>query len=328
MNAKANNAETSHGHGLHGHDHHAHGSVKGSKLAITIALNILITVGQVGGGLISGSLALVSDALHNFSDVMALVISYIAEKLSSQKFSPSKTFGYRRAEIIAAMINSASLLFVGGYLVFVAIVRLVHPEPIQSVWVMSLALLSIAANGACVFLLKTEAEGSLNIKSAYLHLLTDMMTSVAVLVSGVVVYFYQIYWVDSLITILIAFYLITASWKIFVETLRITMQFTPAHLDVDEVEQEILAFNEIEEVHHLHLWQLDSNTVNLEAHISFREDLRLSESSLLLEQINAVLKEKLQIAHTIFQPENGCRHAKDLLYSGEGLKPGTACSVY
>lgn len=224
----------------HHHDHHHHGDLKGRRLIITIVLNVFITLSQAVGGLISGSLALLSDALHNFSDVIALIISYLADKLASREFSHDKTFGYKRAEILAAMINAASLLVIGVYLIKEAIVRLYVPVPIASGWVIYLALLSIVLNVASVLLLKDDAAENMNIRSAYLHLFSDVITSVAVLAGGLAIKYLELTWVDSLLTILIAIYLIYASFGILMETIRVVMQFAPAGIKLDEIEATLM----------------------------------------------------------------------------------------
>ena len=192
----------------HGHQHN-HPDLKGRNLLISILLNIIITVAQVIGGLVSGSLSLLSDALHNFSDVLSLIVSYIATLFAKKEASTNKTFGYKRAEIIAAFVNSASLIVVAIILIKEAVERFFEAQPvIQSNIVIWLSLLGIVANGLSVLLLKKDADSNMNMKSAYLHLLTDMLASVAVLIGGLVMKFYELYWVDALLTLIIAFYLI------------------------------------------------------------------------------------------------------------------------
>ena len=189
----------------HNHKHtHAHGDLKGKNLIISILLNILITVAQVIGGLISGSLSLLSDALHNFSDVLSLIVSYFATVLSKKKASTNKTFGYKRAEIIAAFVNAATLIIVAVILIIEAIERFMAPKEIESNLVIWLSLLGILANGFSVLLLKKDAERNMNMKSAYLHLFTDMLASVAVLIGGLLMKYYQMYWVDPALTMAIA----------------------------------------------------------------------------------------------------------------------------
>ena len=169
----------------HSHQHsHSHNDLKGRNLLISIVLNLLITVSQAIGGLVSGSLSLLSDALHNFSDVLSLVVSYVADRYSKKSASTEKTFGYKRAEIIAAFVNAASLLIVALYLIYEAVFRFLNPQEIKSGIVIWLALLGIVANGISVLLLRKDAKENMNMRSAYLHLITDMAASVAVLIGG------------------------------------------------------------------------------------------------------------------------------------------------
>jgi len=174
----------------HSHTHHNHTQLKGKPLVISIFLNIAITVAQIIGGLLSGSLALLSDALHNFTDVLSLIVSYIANILSRKDASIDKTFGYKRAEILAAFINASTLIIIAVLLIIESIKRFTNPETIESILVIWLSILGIIANGISVLLLKKDANVNMNMRSAYLHLLTDMLASVAVLIGGLLMYFY------------------------------------------------------------------------------------------------------------------------------------------
>jgi cobalt-zinc-cadmium efflux system protein len=205
----------------HSHHHsHSHKHSKDRNLFISILLNIVITAAQVIGGLISGSLALLSDALHNFSDVISLLVSYIASKLSKQKASIHRTFGYKRAEILAAFINASTLVIVAILLIIEAIERFQNPQEIESSLVIWLSFIAIIANGLSVLLLKKDSVNNINIKSAYIHLLTDMMASVAVLIGGLLMKFFQMFWVDSVLTLLIALYLIWVGYKLLKNPLK------------------------------------------------------------------------------------------------------------
>src|SRR6187549_3277716 len=176
----------------HNHSHvhiHKH-EVKGKNLVISIFLNLVITIAQIVGGIISGSLALISDAVHNFSDVLSLVFSYVAHKLSRKKASVNQTFGYKRAELIAAFVNAMTLIIVALFLVYEAIVRFFNPQVIEFGLVIWLSILGIVMNGLSVLLLKKDADKNLNMKSAYLHLFTDMLASVAVLIGGLLMKYF------------------------------------------------------------------------------------------------------------------------------------------
>lgn len=288
----------------HTHAHnHDHGDLKGKKLLFTIFLNLLITVAQVIGGIISGSLSLLSDALHNFTDVISLIISYVANLFTKKEASETKTFGYKRAEIIAAFINSASLLIIAIYLVYEAIIRFFNPQEIESNLVIWLALLAIFANGFSVLLLKSEAKENMNMQSAYLHLFTDMAASVAVLIGGLLMKYFHWFWVDSLLTILIAIYLIFMGYDLLKKSFKILMLFTPDFIKIEEVTEAIKINSSIKNVHHVHIWELNEDEIHLEAHIEFNKDIKLSEFDLVLVVIEEMLYDKFNINHSNLQPE-------------------------
>lgn len=297
----------------HSHHHHSHGEIKGKNLLISILLNILITVSQVIGGLISGSLSLLSDALHNFSDVLSLIVSYIATILSKKKASTNKTFGYKRAEIIAAFINASTLIIVAIILIIEAVERFYNPQEIVSDLVIWMSLLGIAANGFSVLLLKKDANSNMNMKSAYVHLLTDMMASVAVLIGGILMKFYQVYWVDAVLTFAIAIYLIYMGYDLLKASTRVLMLFTPETIQVQEIVAVISKIKPIKNVHHVHVWQLNENEVHLEAHIDFDTDIRLSEFDIILEKIEEEVYHKYGINHVNIQPEFGKCDSKQVI---------------
>ncbi len=287
------------------HTEHAHGDLKGKKLGISILLNITITIAQVVGGFISGSLSLLSDAMHNFSDVISLIISYIADKLTKKKYTLQQTFGYKRAEIIAAFINTAILLVIAVILAEEAISRFKQPVVIESLWVILLAILSILVNGGSVLLLKQDASENMNIKSAYLHLFSDMITSFAVLLGGIAMYYFNLFWIDSALSILIAAYLVYSSCGLLRRTLGVLMQFAPPGTDLRAIENEILRFPTIENIHHVHVWQLNDKEIHFEAHIDFNEDIKLSKVAEIMGQVRQLLRDKFKINHAILQPEIG-----------------------
>ena len=297
-----------------GHHHsHAHPDLKGRNLFISILLNIVITAAQVVGGLISGSLALLSDALHNFSDVISLIISYVAEKLSKKKASFQKTFGYKRAEILAAFINAATLIIVAVLLIIEAVERFQNPQEIESNLVIWLSLIAILGNGFSVLLLKKDSEANMNMKSAYLHLLTDMMASVAVLIGGLLMKYYQLFWVDSVLTFAIALYLIWMGFDLLKNSTKVLMLFTPDSTPIHKIVDEINRFESIKNVHHVHIWQLNEEEIHLEAHIDFNEDITLSQFDIILHKIEDLLLEKYDINHVNIQPEFGKDDAKDVI---------------
>lgn len=301
---------------MHSHNHshhHSHGELTAGKLLITILLNIIITISQVIGGIISGSLALLSDAVHNFSDVIALSLAYYTNRLAKRKATNSKTFGYKRAETLAALFNSSILAIIGIMLIFEAVDRFLNPSPVLGYWVIALALVSIILNWISVVLIAKDAEHNTNIKAAYLHLVTDIMTSVAVLIAGIAIVLFEIYWIDAVMTILIAFYLIYMSWDLIANTTGILMQFTPADIELKKVVAEITKFDKINNVHHIHIWQLNDYQINLEAHLEFVEDLTLSEVTKTTIAIEKHIQDKFRINHFTLQAEFGRVNCKNCL---------------
>ena len=294
---------------VHIHKH----EVKGNNLILSILLNLLITIAQVIGGIISGSLALISDALHNFSDVLSLTFSLVANKLSRRKASINNTFGYKRAELIAAFINAITLIIVALFLIYEASSRLFHPEPIKSGLVIWLAILGIVVNGGSVLLLKKDSEHNLNMKSAYLHLLTDMMASVAVLVGGLLMKFYGWFWVDSLMTLLIALYLIYVSYDLIKSATKMLMLFTPDFIDIKEIVREVHKIKGVNKLHHIHVWHLNDEELHLEAHLDCSHDIKMSEFNLLLHEVEHVLFEQFHINHINIQPEFNKEDPKDFI---------------
>lgn len=299
--------------GNHHSHNHSHKDLKERNLLISIFLNIIITVSQVIGGLLSGSLALLSDALHNFSDVLSLVVSYIANKLAKRKASINRTFGYKRAEILAAFINASTLIIVAILLIIEAVKRFKSPEEIDSAIVIWLSFLGVLANGLSVLLLKKDSESNMNMKSAYLHLLTDMMASIAVLVGGLLMKFYHIFWVDSVLTFAIALYLIWMGYNLLKSSTKVLMLFTPDTISIQQIVNEINAFEGIKNIHHVHVWQLNEDEIHLEAHVDFKENITLSQFDIILHQIEEMVLKKYDINHVNIQPEFSKDDAKDMI---------------
>jgi cobalt-zinc-cadmium efflux system protein len=291
---------------------HQH-QVKGKNLLFTIVLNSLITVAQIIGGIISGSLALISDALHNFSDVLSLIISYVAHKLSRRKASMNQTFGLKRAELIAAFVNALSLILVAFYLIYEAVFRFFKPQEIHPSLVIWLAALGIVVNGLSVLLLKKDANHNLNMKSAYLHLLTDMLASVAVLVGGILMYYFKIYWIDSVLTFIIAIYLIVVGLDLLVKATKMLMLFTPSNINVKDIVQMVNTLKGVKRLHHVHIWNLNEEELHLEAHLDCSEDISMSEFNILLAQIEAILLQNFNINHVNIQPEYQKVDPKDII---------------
>ncbi|MDO9593750.1 MAG: cation diffusion facilitator family transporter, partial [Lutibacter sp.] len=241
-------------------------------------------------------------------------ISYAANLLTRKKLQTLEyTFGYKRAEIIAAFFNAVSLIVIGIFLGFEAIKRFSDVHEIQSDLVIWLAILGIAANGLSVLLLKNDAKRNINMKSAYLHLLSDMLTSVAVLIGGLLMKYYQIYWIDALLTLIISVYLIFMSWRILIDSLKILMLFAPSHIKIKEVVEVVQKVPGVKNIHHIHIWQLNDHESHFEAHLEFNEDIKLSEFDLVCEEVEKLLMEKFHIQHCNLQPEFRRNDLKEII---------------
>ncbi|HYW35471.1 MAG TPA: cation diffusion facilitator family transporter [Balneolaceae bacterium] len=251
----------------HSHHHHDHGKDQTTgRLWISIGLNLMITLAEFIGGLISGSLALFSDALHNLSDTSSLVISLGARKIAKKRADKDKTFGYKRAEIIAAFINLITLVIISIFLIKAAVERFIDPHPVGG-WVMLItAIIGVIGNFSVVFLLDSSA-GNINIKSAYIHMLADGLASIGVLIAGILIITYQFYILDPIVTLLIAGYILWQSYQMLRETIDILMESTPEEIDVNEIIRRMHTVAGVQDIHHMHVWRLDENNTLLESHV-------------------------------------------------------------
>lgn len=295
----------------HSHDHRH--EVTGKNLSLSIVLNIGITIAQIIGGFISGSLSLLSDALHNFSDVLSLILSLIAHKLSKRKASEKYTFGYKRAEILAAFINAATLIIVAFFLIYEAVERFSEPVIIGSGLVIWLSLLGILFNGFSVLLLKKDAEHNLNMKSAYLHLLTDTMASVAVLAGGLLMKYFNWFWIDSVITLGIAVYLIVMGFGLLKTSTKMLLLFTPENLNISEIVTKLQTVTGKHELHHIHLWHLNDNELHFEAHLNCHENITITEFNAIANEIREILHHDFNISHSTIQPDFNAKCSGDFI---------------
>lgn len=286
------------------HDHHAE-EVSGGRLLVTLILNLVITAAEIVGGIISGSLSLVSDALHNLSDAVAVVISYAAIRLSTRENTARHTFGLKRAEILAAVVNSTVLVMVSFYLFYHAVLRLLQPESIQGSVMVVVAGLGLVANVGATLLLRRDSHNNMNIRSTYLHLLSDAVSSVGVIVGGVAIVLWKIYWIDPLLTIAIGLYILKESFAILKEAIHVLMEGAPADVSPQEIQREVEAVSGVLNVHHLHIWSIGEHDVHVEAHLAVA-DMLVSATDVLKDQIRDLLTNKFHITHVTLQMESEC----------------------
>ena len=281
----------------HQHEH------TGRNLAITVILNGIITIGQFVGGIISGSLALISDALHNLSDVISVVLAYLAHRIGLRPQTQKSTFGFKRAEILAAFINAITLIAISVYLMVEAGKRFLNPQEVDCLWMFWLGIVGFVANGLSVFILHDNKNENLNIRAAYLHLIGDALTSLAVIAGAVCIWLFQVYWIDPLVTVLISVYIFIHTFKILKESVEILMQFAPSGIAQEEIVTVLLQIPEIQSVHHIHLWQLDDDRVYFEAHLVLAENRPVSDTHQITENAKRLLNSRFGISHTTFQYE-------------------------
>lgn len=291
-----------HGHSHGHHHHHDTASMGDGRLAWAVAVNVLLTVAQVVGGVLSGSLALVADAVHNLSDAAALGIALFARRVARRGADATMTYGYRRAEIIAALINLTTLIVIGVYLVYEAVFRLFAPEPVAGWIVVAVAGIALAVDLVTAALTYAGAKSSMNIRAAFLHNVADALGSVAVIVAGALVIWFGWNWVDPAATLLIAGYIL---WHGLVEIracIRILMGGVPADLDLDVLSAAVTAVDGVVGTHHLHVWQLDEHDRYFEAHVVIeRADADRMED--IKRIAKAMLRNRFRLTHTTLEFE-------------------------
>lgn len=292
-----------HGHEGHSHSHsHDLSEIKGVRLLFVMLLNFIITAAEIIGGIFSGSLSLISDALHNLSDGLSVIISYFAIRVSGRQSNAKKTFGYRRASIMAALLNSSVLIGISVFLFKEAYDKFINPQEINGMLVIWVAIISLVANALSVLLLKKGAHGDLNMKSTYIHLLSDVLSSLGVIVGGILILFFRIYWVDPLLTVLISVYILKESLSILLKALNILMQGTPESIDIIEIAEELCAIDCVENVHHVHVWCMNEDNIHFEAHVNVK-DMPVSQTKELSERIEHILS-RHGIGHVTLQFEH------------------------
>ncbi len=301
----------SHSHSGHSHEGHSHShdvsNLSGKKIFWVTVLNSIITIAEILGGIFSGSLALLSDSIHNLSDTISIILSYFANRISKKEKNSKKTFGYKRAEILAAFINATALFIISFWLIYEAYNRLKNPEKIDSNLMLIVASIGLIANFISVYLLEKDSHENMNIKSSYLHLISDTVSSVGVIIGGLAIKYMGITWIDPLITFLISLYIIKETWHILIESIDILMQSAP-DLDYEAIKKDIEKIENVKNIHHIHAWRLNEKTTHFEAHIEF-DDIKLSEIEKIYGKIEHILKEHYEINHITIQPEiNKCNN--------------------
>lgn len=303
---------------IHHHSHHSHNTEiieksKG-KLALTVFLNLIITISQIIGGIVSGSLSLISDALHNLSDAVAIIVSYIAIVLTQKKRTNRHTFGLKRAEIISAVFNSATLVAIAFYLFYEAAFSFIYPKEIKGSLMFWVALIGLFANLFSTVLLHKDSKKSINIKSAYLHLLSDTVSSVAVIIGAILIIYFKIFWVDSVLTFLIGLYVLKGCYSILMEAIHILMEGAPEGISIEDIKEELIKVNKVIDIHHVHIWSLSEHEIHFEAHVNIY-DMNVSDTHKIRMKIEEILSHKFNIVHVTVQFEANCCDNLSLIHN-------------
>lgn len=276
---------------------------KERNLLLSILINLSITIAEIIGGILSNSLALISDAIHNLNDTLSIFFSYIALKISQKPYNKKWTFGYKRIEIITAFLNTIILIVIVFFISYSAIKRLFDKQEIHSGLMLSIAILGLLGNLFSVVLLHKDSKDNLNIRSAYLHLLGDTISSIAVVIGAIFITLFRITWVDVLITFFIGIIILKEAYKILKQTILILMQTVPADIDIEEVKRSIESIENIKNVHHIHIWNLNDIETHFECHIELEKDYCISITNELTQKISKKLLNNFGIRHVTLQYE-------------------------
>lgn len=271
------------------------------RLFVSLLLNLLITLMQIVAGFVANSLGLLSDAAHNLSDTVALALSLWAVRLGRRSATERLTFAYKRAEILVATFNASVLVAISVYIIVEAVRRLLDPQPVEGIWVVGFAAAGLVINGIAALLLHTYHH-DLNLRSAFLHLIGDAVTSFGVMVSGLVVYFWDWSYADAIISILVSLWISRAAVAIVRRAVNVLMEGTPEGIDYNEVQGAMLAVEGVEGVHDLHLWSISSSDLALSAHVAVR-DVALSETGTLVASLKEMLARDFGVGHVTLELE-------------------------
>jgi cobalt-zinc-cadmium efflux system protein len=275
-----------------------------------VAINILLTVVQIIGGILSGSLALIADAIHNLSDALSLVLAFLARKIARRPADDTMTFGYGRAEIVAALINYTTLILLGLYLTYEAVMRLFDPTDIDGWFVVFIAVFALTVDAVTALLTYALSKESMNIRAAFLHNVADALGSIAVIVAGTVIILYDWRLIDPLITLLIAGYIL---WQAVTEiggSIRILMLGSPPDLDTQTILEAMRAVVGLESVHHLHLWQMQEHEPALDAHLVIKDGV-WSEADQVKSAMKTILRDQFGLTHITLELECHAHACKD-----------------
>lgn len=287
------------------------------RYAFVTLLNVVITIAEFLGGIVSGSLALLSDAVHNLSDVGAIVLSFAAHLVSRRSRNQRKTFGYERAETLAAFTNGVILIVISVILFVEAIQRFWQPEHIHGGIMLVVSLIGLAANIISMLAMHSGSKKNLNVRSTFIHMLSDALSSVAVVIGAIFIYFWQVTWLDPVLTILVSLFVLHEAYEITIKAANVLMESNP-DIDLNQVNKIVLSFPEVKNIHHVHVWRYSDDFIMMDAHINVDQKMHATELEQLYQEIEQKLKKELGINHVTLQAECERGRNDQMIVPGRG----------
>ena len=291
----------------HAHSHYGDLTTKTTKrLALSLALTLAFVIIEAFAGFISNSLALLTDAAHNFTDVIALGLSWYAIRISSQPSHAGKTYGYHRVGILVALVNSTTLILIALGIFYEAWQRFISPPVIDAPILIGVGTLAFVINAATAWLVHKGSDRDLNLRSTFIHLMGDVLSTIGAVIAGVIIYFTQWNWLDPLVSVLIGALILWNAWGILRQTIHILLESTPENIDMKDMVADLLTVDGVRGVHDLHVWSINENLRILSAHV-MTEDIPVSAGASIQRGVNEILFHKYNIQHATLQLEcAGC----------------------
>ena len=296
-----------HNHSHHNHSGHSHSHAPvitnlNNAFITGIVLNLVYVIIQIVIGLRINSLSLLSDAGHNFLDVAGLALAMMAFKLTKSKSTEKYTYGYKKSSILISLLNAVILLVSIGAIGYEAIFRFQHPQPLPGITIAIVAAIGIVINAVSAFMFFRDKESDINVKAAFLHLASDALVSLGLVVGGIIIYYTHLYWIDPLLSIIICLVIIASTWSLLKDSLRLSMDGVPNNVDIQKVKTEVMKIDGVKDFHHLHIWAISTTQNAMTGHLVVSNELTATQISILKNKIKHNL-EHLNIHHSTLETE-------------------------